>query len=77
MRFHDPQNRWSWCQKTLVSTLFSLAVLTAPIAARAQTAVVSGYISSFDVVNSSGQDVHGLELRLEGATQNDLYYTGS
>ncbi|HEX3555661.1 MAG TPA: hypothetical protein VIA62_20760 [Thermoanaerobaculia bacterium] len=61
-------------QPALVTAL-SLALLAAPIAARAQTATISGFLSNFDVVNETGQDAHGFEIQLEGAVQNDLYYT--
>lgn len=56
-------------------TALSVALLAAPIAARAQTATISGFLSNFDVVNEIGQDAHGFEIKLEGAAQNDLYYT--
>lgn len=50
--------------------------LAAAAAAHAQTASISGSLGSFDVVNHSGQDAHGFEIRLEGASASDLYYTG-
>ena len=41
----------------------------------AQTAVFSGSLSAFDVVNRTGQQAHGFEIQLEGAAPADLYYT--
>src|SRR5437868_3889567 len=59
---------------SVLLTALSLSVLGA-VAAQAQTATISGYLSNFDVVNETGQDAHGFEIQLEGAAQNDLYYT--
>ena len=42
---------------------------------QAQTAVVSGTLTGFDVVNDTGQPAHGFEIQLEGALPSDLYYT--
>jgi hypothetical protein len=61
----------------LTAAALSIGLLALPIAARAQTATLQGYLSNFDVVNETGQDAHGFEIRLEGATLNDLYYTAS
>src|SRR5689334_9400508 len=52
-----------------------LAMAAAPMALRAQTATVSGYLGAFDVVNVGSQPAHGFEIRIEGAQPNDLYYT--
>lgn len=41
----------------------------------AQTAILSGTMSSFDVVNRTGQPAHGFEIQLDGALPTDLYYT--
>lgn len=41
----------------------------------AQTAVVSGNLFAFDVLNDTGQPAHGFEVQLEGALAGDLYYT--
>jgi len=60
---------------SLLTAALSIGLLAAPIAARAQTATLTGFLSNFDVVNEIGQDAHGFEIRLEGATVNDLYYT--
>ena len=42
----------------------------------AQTATVQGSLSNMDVINETGQLTHGFEIEIEGAAQNDLYYTG-
>jgi hypothetical protein len=64
----------SSCRPTVLAAALSLSLLGAA-AARAQTATISGFLSKFDVVNETGQDAHGFEIQLEGAAQNDLYYT--
>src|SRR5436305_11519132 len=64
----------SSCRPTVLAAALSLSLLGAA-AARAQTATISGFLSNFDVVNETGQDAHGFEIQLEGAAQNDLYYT--
>jgi hypothetical protein len=62
--------------KTLLGTAFSLALLTAPMAAQAQTVAINGILSSFDAINETGQGAHGFEVQIEGIAQTDLYYTG-
>jgi len=64
----------SSCRPTVLAAALSLSLLGAA-AARAQTATIDGTLSSFDVVNETGYDAHGFEIQLEGAAQNDLYYT--
>jgi hypothetical protein len=65
----------SSCRRpTVLAAALSLSLLGAA-AARAQTATISGFLGNFDVVNETGQDAHGFEIQLEGAAQNDLYYT--
>ncbi|NOT25978.1 MAG: hypothetical protein HOP16_07715 [Acidobacteria bacterium] len=51
------------------------AAAATPTPVFAQTATVEGSLSAFDVVNDSGQDGHGFEIRIDGAQQGDLYYT--
>src|SRR6266852_4322097 len=51
------------------------ACMALPAASWAQTATISGTLSAFDVVNDTGQPVHGFEMQLEGAQPGDLYYT--
>ncbi len=58
-------------------TFASLALLAIPLTSWGQTAVVSGYLGAFDVLNDTGQDAHGFEIQLEGALPSDLYYTVS
>lgn len=52
-----------------------LALAAAPQTAHSQTATIQGNLSSFDVVNDTGLDVHGFEIQIEGALPGDLYYT--
>jgi uncharacterized repeat protein (TIGR02543 family) len=55
---------------------FALFIIGIPVLVNAQTATVQGTLGNFDVINETGQDTHGFEIEIEGATQNDLYYTG-
>ncbi|MBI1762554.1 MAG: hypothetical protein HYR56_14065 [Acidobacteria bacterium] len=68
----------AWGQSPVLT--FALACLVCLVGAanvvQAQTATISGNLFSFDVVNETGQVAHGFEIQLEGAAQNDLYYTG-
>ncbi len=66
----------SSCRRPFLVTALSVALLGSAAAARAQTATIEGTLSNFDVVNESGHDAHGFEIQLEGAVENDLYYTG-
>ena len=52
-----------------------LALFAAPLASMAQTAVVSGTLFGFDVLNDTGLPAHGFEIQIEGALLGDLYYT--
>lgn len=75
------QEGFSLCRKTALGTARTLTLmafvwLAAAISAQAQTATITGNLFSFDVVNETGQVAHGFEIQLEGATANDLYYTG-
>lgn len=54
-----------------------LALLAAPLAARAQTATIYGSLGNFDVVNNTGQDAHGFEIELDGLQPADVVYTFS
>jgi hypothetical protein len=56
--------------------LRALTLTLTSVAAYGQTASISGILSSFDILNDSGQVAHGFEIQLEGATTADLYYTG-
>ncbi|HZS03498.1 MAG TPA: hypothetical protein VFD58_01370 [Blastocatellia bacterium] len=69
--------RKSVWETTLPSILLALALLIIPVAAQAQSATIVGYLSNFDAVNNTGQDVHGLEIQLEGLSPADIYYTFS
>jgi len=55
--------------------LLLLVVLAAPVSSYAQSIV--GYLSNFDAVNNTEQDVHGLEIQLEGLQAKDVYYSFS
>ena len=62
--------------KTAISiSAIALAFITCSAVSLGQTATLEGSLSSFDVVNDSGRDVHGFEIQIEGAVPGDLYYT--
>ncbi len=61
--------------RNMLSTSTMILVAAAPSALFAQTAVVSGSLAGFDVINRTGQTAHGFEIQLEGAQPSDLYYT--
>lgn len=61
--------------KRLAAVAFGTALAGASSMLMAQTATVEGTLSSFDVVNDTGRDVHGFEIQIEGAQTSDLYYT--
>jgi len=54
-------------------TLLMLVLFAAPITSQAQSTIV-GYLSNFDAVNNTGQEVNGLEIQLEGLQPKDVYY---
>src|SRR4029077_10706464 len=60
-----------------LATTTVLALLAAPLVARAQTATVYGSLGNFDVVNNTGQDAHGFEIELDGLQAADVAYTFS
>lgn len=61
--------------RTIQTGALLFALASAQQLGFAQTAVVEGTISSFDVVNDTGKDAHGFEIQIEGAVPGDLYYT--
>ena len=75
MTSHSRARRVSSLASIIRSGAFLLALAGAQQLGFAQTAVVEGTISSFDVVNDTGKDAHGFEIQIEGAVPGDLYYT--
>lgn len=55
---------------------FLILLVWLPVLALAQTATVQGNLSNFDVINETGQETHGFEIEIQGASEGDLYYTG-
>ena len=58
--------------RALRSTALLLAILAAPLATQAQTAVIVGYPSNFDAVNNTGGNVYGFEMEADGISSSDL-----
>ncbi|MEZ5421443.1 MAG: hypothetical protein R2708_29460, partial [Vicinamibacterales bacterium] len=48
------------------------ALLCAPAAGRAQSAIIYGALSNFDISNDTGQVCHGFEIELEGVTPDQV-----
>ncbi len=48
------------------------ALLAAPDAARAQSAIIYGSLSNFDISNDTGQVCHGFEIELDGITPDKV-----
>ena len=81
MLWNERLSRFTDCSKTIrvaarSVVLLALALVAFAGPARAQTAIISGYLSGFDVLNGTGQPAHGFEIQIEGIQPNDLYYTG-
>lgn len=77
MRLHRQAGTWMGSLRQVgLSAALAVDVLALSSMAWAQTATIQGVISSFDVVNNTGQEAHGFEVQIEGGQQNDLYYTG-
>lgn len=73
----DIQNKKSQAFRTALSTFLGILVMALfTLTGIAQTATVQGNLSNMDVINETGQLTHGFEIEIEGAAQNDLYYTG-
>lgn len=51
-----------------------LALLGTTVAVQAQTVTLYGALSNFDVVNDTGQEVHGFEIEFHGVTSVNSYY---
>ena len=76
MRSHKRVEAGSWTRNLMFGALMSAGLVSVSAGVQAQNANISGVLGSFDVVNMSGQPAHGFEIQMEGATANDLYYTG-
>ncbi len=59
-------------QKLLRDAALSLALLAAPVMARAQSAIIYGQLSNFDISNDTGQVCHGFEIEIGGVTSADV-----
>ncbi len=56
--------------------LFTAAVtLAVPATAAAQSAIIYGALSNFDISNDTGRDCHGFEIELEGITPGQVPYS--
>ena len=50
----------------------ALALLAAPVAARAQSAIIYGSLGNFDISNDTGQTCHGFEIDLDGVAADQI-----
>lgn len=74
MRLRGTANKFTAARRGLQIAAMALAFVAAPVSSWAQTAVVSGWLGAFDVLNDTGQPAHGFEIQIEGALPSDLYY---
>jgi Divergent InlB B-repeat domain len=65
----------SGLRSTLRGGAVLLASLAASVAAHGQTATLFGSLANFDVLNDTGQDAHGFEVEIQGATLAQITYT--
>ena len=70
------RSRKTFSRSARYLTLLILVVLAASVTSQAQSTIV-GYLSNFDAVNNTGQNVNGFEIQLEGLQPKDIYYTFS
>lgn len=64
-------NIYSAAKATLASSVLLLALIAAPATTQAQVTLF-GTPSNYDVLNDTGQDVHGFEVELQGISPADL-----
>lgn len=55
-----------------VAAAAALALLAAPAAVRAQSAVIYGQLGNFDIANDTGRVCHGFEIDIDGVTEADI-----
>ncbi|MBK7977830.1 MAG: hypothetical protein IPK07_32795 [Deltaproteobacteria bacterium] len=60
---------------TALGAAIVLGALAAPGAAHAQSAIIYGSVSNFDISNDTGRICHGFRIDLDGATQNQSPYS--
>ncbi|MBI5503332.1 MAG: hypothetical protein HY899_00915, partial [Deltaproteobacteria bacterium] len=66
MQPNRPQPSTARC--TALGAAIALALLAAPPLARAQSAIIYGSVSNFDISNDTGRICHGFEIDLDGET---------
>ncbi len=72
---YSRSEKFSRFQKSLLRALLFLALLAAPVVARAQSATIFGSLGNFDAANNVGQEAHGFEIQLEGIQPHDIVVT--
>ncbi len=72
MHLYRPHTRPSWYRKAVIGTALSVGLLAQPIAARAQSAIIYGALSNFDIANDTGQICHGFEIEIEGVAPGNV-----
>ena len=63
---------WNRLRMRVGSGALLMVLAAAPCALRAQTVTLFGTPSNFDVLNDTGQDVHGFEVELQGIAPGNL-----
>lgn len=61
-------------RQVLIAGALGLAVLAAPVTARAQSPTIVGALTNFDVLNRTGEHSLGFEIELEGLQVSDIQY---
>ena len=67
MRFSSPQPG-SRLRRTALRAVLALCMLAGSRAAHAQSAIIYGSVSNFDIANDTGRICHGFEIDLDGQT---------
>jgi Divergent InlB B-repeat domain len=71
------QKRSLWSRLFLASAASALALLAAPLSAYAQSAIIYGSLSNFDIANDTGETCHGFEVEMENVTAAQVPYSFS
>ena len=63
--------RWRSARRAFLAVAVA-AVALAPASARAQSAIIYGSLSNFDISNDTGQVCHGFEVDIDGVSVDQV-----